>query len=178
MDIFESLEKLNISEECFNVIVSIIEFYIDAEHDATIERAHDKRVADYSDAVEKAAHTQAGSKEREKADKEVDNTYGKLQKFNELYKKWKERRNQQLEDFKKKMEDSSGTSYKDSKKAEEEHGNAQITQAQRQKLEKVAELTEGILTATNKELKSPRDIYNETTPEVETVKKVVSKKEE
>ena len=45
MDIFESLENLNVSEECFKNIIELVEEYINELRDETIRNASDKNEA-------------------------------------------------------------------------------------------------------------------------------------
>jgi len=54
MNIFESLEELNISEECFEDIINIVEEYINELKDKTVMSAFNKRYDQYKDAAMKA----------------------------------------------------------------------------------------------------------------------------
>jgi hypothetical protein len=49
MNIFESLENLNVSEECFDEIMKIVEGYINELKNETIEKTLDKRNDQYKD---------------------------------------------------------------------------------------------------------------------------------
>lgn len=144
MKIFEDLVNLKVSEACFDEVMSLVERYIDAEHDDKIEKAHDKRGEAYSDALDKVKSTEAGTEERKEAEGDLNKAYDKLQKFNKLYDNWKKKRKEQVEKFKKDME-GKHLSSKASQEAGSEHSNAQIDQHNRQKLEKIFQLAEGIL---------------------------------
>jgi hypothetical protein len=51
MDIFESLENINISEECFNSIMSIVEEYINELDDETVDKLLRNRAYQYGKAA-------------------------------------------------------------------------------------------------------------------------------
>ena len=51
MNIFESLENLNVSEECFDEIMGIVEEYINELKDPTVASAHNKRIENYRNAL-------------------------------------------------------------------------------------------------------------------------------
>ena len=53
MDIFESLENLNVSEECFNDIVGLVEEYINELDKSTIQSYISKRDENAKDAEKK-----------------------------------------------------------------------------------------------------------------------------
>ena len=60
MDIFESLENLNVSEECFEDIVGLVEEYINELYPATtknVKKAYDRRVKQHNKNVR--AHNDA-----------------------------------------------------------------------------------------------------------------------
>lgn len=144
MNIFDDLTNLEISEACFEELISLIEGYIDAEHDDKIERAHDKRGEAYSDALDKVKAAKAGTEERKEAEEDLNKAYDKLRKSDKLYDNWKKKRKEQVEKFKKDLENRP-VNAKASQEAGSEHSNAQIDQYNRQKLERIFQLANGII---------------------------------
>lgn len=70
MDIFESLENLQVSEECFNDILNIVEEYILELKDGTYRRMRDIAKA-LADEQEKVLPTVKGKKNREFVEKDI-----------------------------------------------------------------------------------------------------------
>lgn len=170
-------------DELFEEIFSLVEEYINELEDEIVKKARAKRAKNVEKTLQNflKVRDEGTPEEVEKAKGEWTKAGSKLCNIDKLRNLRDARREEAkvaLAKFKEKLLNRKPQTAEETRQAATDHANAQITQAQRQKLERLVELTEGILTATNKELKSPRDIYNETTPEVETVKKVVSKKEE
>lgn len=101
MDIFESLENLNVSEGCFNEIISIVEEVINELKDSTVDSAYVKRMDNYKNA-EKAYKEAEAEHDKEvdgilkkyttqevidgKADKEVDAADKKIEPFHKALK--------------------------------------------------------------------------------------------
>ena len=52
MSIFESLEKLPVSEACFNDVVSLVESYINELDEETVDRAREERKRRHEEKME------------------------------------------------------------------------------------------------------------------------------
>ena len=76
MDIFESLENLNISEECFNDIINIVESIIN-EGQKQIRKPYKQQLPLLIDRAIEKEYSNPGSKEAEDATKEAVNAYEK-----------------------------------------------------------------------------------------------------
>ena len=97
--IFESLENLNVSEECFNDIVGIIEEYILELKDGTYRRMKDIAKA-LADEQEKILPTVKGEKNREFVKKDIAKRKRQALKAEQKYE------NQVVDRVKKEYEES------------------------------------------------------------------------
>ncbi len=80
MNIFESLENLNVSEECFDDIIGIVEEYINEVSDSTVASMYKKRreiekkadnKADYADTVGQTILSSAKKEKNEEGAKKA-----------------------------------------------------------------------------------------------------------
>ena len=89
MSIFEDLENLNVSEECFNNIVDIIEEYINELELSVIDRWYPKRVKNREEAHKKAATLyHDDSTNVEELDKAAKDAKEKEEKARKLLNSW------------------------------------------------------------------------------------------
>ena len=99
MDIFESLENLNVSEECFKNIIELVEEYISELNDGTYRRMKDIAQA-LADEQEKILPSVKGEENRKFVEKDIAKRKRQALKAEKKYE------NQVVERAKKKYEDS------------------------------------------------------------------------
>lgn len=99
MDIFESLENLNVSEKCFKNITELVENYINELNDGTYRRMRDIAKA-LVDEQEKVLPTIKKEKDRKCVEKDIVKRKRQALKAENKYE------NQVTERAKKKYEDS------------------------------------------------------------------------
>lgn len=87
MDIFESLENLNVSEECFEDIVSIVELYLDMGHRALRMQPENKELQAKAYKFDKKMNEinreklKKGGKEAEEVDRKTDSVLDRYPEF-------------------------------------------------------------------------------------------------